>query len=252
VQAGRGSLGTASQGAPPSICGTVALPEKDPEAINVVNAPAAAALGFDGAGVTVAYIADGVNSTNPDFQRNAAYASAGSPTGSAVLTQVNFTGDPSGTPTSGGEAFLDSSSIGAQGNATYNLATYVSPAHPTPQSPCDIKITGAAPGASILGLDVFSTTHDTTESNFIQAIDYAVGNGVKVLNESFGSNNFPDTALDTTRIADDDAVAAGVRRDQRHDAERDQRDLARQQHLEPVVRWLRPGRRAHRRPRGAR
>jgi hypothetical protein len=194
----------------PSICGTAVSPEVDPEAINVINAPAAAALGYDGAGVTVAYIADGVSTADPDFQRNAAYASAGSPAGSPVLTQVDFTGDPSGTPTSGGEAFLDSSSIGAQGSTVYNLHTFINASHTLPSSPCDIKITGAAPGASVLGLDVFSTIHDTTESNFIQAIDYAVGNDVKVLNESFGSNNFPDTALDATRIADDDAVAAGV------------------------------------------
>jgi hypothetical protein len=194
---------------PPSICGTAASPEVDPEAVNVINAPAAAALGYDGAGVKVAYIADGVNPSDPDFQRSAAYASAGSPAGSPVLTQENFTGDAPGTPTPGGEAFLDSSSIGAQGATVYNLDTFVSPSHPL-ASPCDIKIVGAAPGASVVGLDVFSTTYETTESNFIQAIDYAVGNGVKVLNESFGSNNFPDTALDATRIADDDAVAAGV------------------------------------------
>jgi hypothetical protein len=193
----------------PSICGTATNPESDPEAINVINAPQAAALGYDGAGVTVAYIADGVNPANPDFQRNSAYASAGSPTGSPVLTQVNFTGDPAGTPTSGGEAFLDSSSIAAQGNTVYNLDNFVNSAHPL-TTPCDITITGAAPGAKVLGEDVFSTDYDTTESNFIQAIDYAVTNGAKVLNESFGSNNFPDTALDATRIADDDAVAAGV------------------------------------------
>jgi hypothetical protein len=215
-RAAAGATTTARAGAisrvpevPPSICGTAASPEADPEAINTINAPAAAALGDDGAGVTVAYIADGVDPANPDFKRNALYASAGSPTGSTMLTQENFTGDPSGTPTGGGEAFLDSGSIGAQGNTTYNLDTYVNASHPL-ASPCDIKITGAAPGASVLGLDVFSTDHDTTESNFIQAIDYAVGHGVKVLNESFGSNNFPDTALDATRIADDDAVAAGV------------------------------------------
>ena len=196
--------------APPSICGTAVSPESDPEAINVINAPEAAALGYDGAGVTVAYIADGVNPANPDFQRNAAYASAGSPAGSAILTQENFTGDPAGTPTAGGEAFLDSSSIGAQGNTAYNLNTFANAAHPLPSSPCDIKITGAAPGANVLGLDVFSSDHDTSQSNFLQAIDYAVTNGAKVLNESFGSNNFPDTALDATRLADDDAVAAGV------------------------------------------
>ena len=192
-----------------AICGTSADPESDPEAVSVINATAATALGYDGAGVTVAYIADGVNPANPDFARNALYASSGSPTGSAVLTQQNFTGDPSGTATGGGEAFLDSSSIGAQGNTAYNLDDFVNPADNLP-NPCDIKVTGAAPGADVVGLDVFSSLHDTTESNFIQAIDYAVGHGVKVLNESFGANNFPDTALDATRIADDDAVAAGV------------------------------------------
>jgi hypothetical protein len=194
----------------PSICGTALNPESDPEAVSNIKADQAVAAGYDGAGVTVAYIADGVDPTNPDFQRNAAYASAGSPTGTPVLTQYNFTGDPSGTPTSGGEAYLDSSSIGAQGNQVYDLSTFVNAAHPTPSSPCDIKITGAAPGANIMGLDVFSSVYDTTESNFIQAIDFATSNGAKVINESFGSNNFPDTALDATRIADDDAIAAGV------------------------------------------
>ena len=205
-----GAIGTGPRSViTPSICGTAVSPESDPEAINVINATAATALGYDGAGVTVAYIADGVNPSDPDFSRNAAYASAGSPTGSPILVQKNFDGDASGTATAGGEAFLDSSSIAAQGNTVYNLDGYVNAADSLP-SPCDIKITGAAPGADVLGLDVFSTDHDTTESNFIQAIDYAVKQGVKVINESFGSNNFPDTALDITRIADDDAVAAGV------------------------------------------
>ncbi|MGO9911459.1 MAG: S8 family peptidase [Acidimicrobiales bacterium] len=194
---------------PPSICGTAASPESDPEAINVINASAATGLGYDGAGVTVAYIADGVNPSDPDFSRNTAYASAGSPAGSPVVVQKNFNGDATGTATAGGEAFLDSSSIAAQGNTVYNLDGYVNAADPLP-SPCDIKITGAAPGANVMGLDVFSTDHDTTESNFIQAIDYAVAHGAKVINESFGSNTFPDLALDITRIADDDAVAAGV------------------------------------------
>lgn len=197
--------------ADPSICGTAAAPEVDPEAVNVINAPAAWAAGYDGTGVSVAYIAGSIDPTIADFQRNAKYASAGSAAGSPILTPVNFTGDPSSAPGGGaaGESFLDASSIAAQGNSVFNLDNYISASHTLP-SPCDITITGAAPGASIVGLDVFSSEYDTTESNFIQAIDFAVTDGVKVINESFGANNFPDTALDVTRIADDDAVAAGV------------------------------------------
>ena len=194
---------------PSSFCGTVANPELDPEALANINATPAQLGGLDGAGVKVAYLADGVNAANPDFTRNAAYASAGSPTGSAVLTQVDFTGDGAAAPTAGGEAFGDSSSIAAQGNTVYDLSQFVNAAHPLP-SGCDIKIVGSAPGASIEALKVFSANNDTTESNFLQAINYAVSSGAKVINESLGANQFPDTALDVTRDANDAAVAAGV------------------------------------------
>src|SRR5580698_1583137 len=107
--------------------------------------------------------------------------------------------------------FLDAGSIAAQGNTAYDLSQYVYAADPRPlPAGCDIKIVGDAPGGNVLALKVYAQDNDTTTSNFLQAINYAVDHGAKVINESFGSNNFPDLAQDVTREADDAAVAAGV------------------------------------------
>ncbi|HUD68736.1 MAG TPA: S8 family serine peptidase [Acidimicrobiales bacterium] len=193
----------------PGVCGTAAHPQLDPEALSNINAEAAIHSGADGAGVSVAFIADGLDTTVPDFQRNAAFASAGNPAGHPVITSYqDFSGDGTAAATPGGEAFLDASSIAAQGNSVYDLSGFVNAAHPLPAG-CDIKVQGDAPGADVYALKVFSNTFTTT-SAFIQAIDYAVSHGVKVINESFGSNPFPDSSLDATKLADDAAVAAGV------------------------------------------
>ena len=210
VQAPAGPSGPALSGlAAPGLCGTPGHPQPNPEALFPINAVNQS--GADGAGVTVATIADGLDPANPDFQRNAAYASATSAAGSPVVTQVDFSGDPAGVPTGGDEMFLDASSIAAQGNTAYDLSKFVAPNDPRHlPGNCDITITGDAPGANVLALKVFSENNDTTTSNFLQAINYAVGNGAKVINESFGSNDFPDLAADVIRQADDAAVAAGV------------------------------------------
>ena len=186
-------------------CGTAHNPQLNPEALTNINATPDQLGTIDGAGVTVAIIADGLDPTNPDFQRNAVYGTAGEP----VVKEYDFSSDGADAPTPGAEAFGDASSIAAQGNAVYDLSQYVSPAHPLPTG-CDIKIVGVAPGADVEALKVFATNNDTTTSGFLQAINYAVTSGAKVINESFGSTSFPDTALDVTRDADDAAVAAGV------------------------------------------
>ena len=190
-------------------CGTAAKPQLNPEALGNINAVGAATQGYDGAGVTVATIADGVDPANPDLARNPAFASPGSPAGSRVVTYKSFGGDRSTAFTGGAEAFGDVASVAAQGNDVYDLSRLVGPAHPLPTH-CDIRILGVAPGASVLALDVFGLRNSATGSAMIQAVNYAVAHGASVINESFGFNNFPDTSVDIVRQADAAAVAAGV------------------------------------------
>jgi Subtilase family len=191
-------------------CGTARHPQLDPEALDAIDDAGGATLGYTGKGVKVAFLADGIQTSSADFKRNVLYASGASHAGSPVITVYrDFSGDGTASVTGGGEAFLDASSIAAQGNATYDLSRYVSGAHPLPAG-CDVRIVGAAPGATVYALKIFGQDNATTLSGFVQAINYAVAQGVSVINESFGLNGFPDTATDIVRAADEAAVAAGV------------------------------------------
>ena len=193
----------------PGTCSTdSSKPELEPQALSLIKADSsdptaktARSLGIDGSGVTVAYIADGVDVNNPDFIRA---------NGAHVFTdEQDFTGTGTSAPTGGGEAFIDSSSIAAQGRQTYNISNYSA----LPLSkPCYIRVEGVAPGASLVGLIAF-TGESGFNSTILQAIDYAVSvKHVNVLNESFGSNPFPDdtASFDLIKEADDQATAAGT------------------------------------------
>jgi hypothetical protein len=169
---------------------------------DVPGAQTARSLGFTGAGVRVAFIADGLDINNPDFIR---------PNGQHVFIDYkDFSGEGTNVPTGGEEAFGDAASIAAQGRKVYNVAHYGPHAVTTP---CKIRIEGVAPDASLVGLDIFGSEDAGFNSSFLQAIDYAVAvDHVNVLNESLGNNFYPDdqASLDVIKQANDNAVAGGT------------------------------------------
>jgi len=185
-------------------------PQLEPEALQTMHARSddptartAAALGVDGSGVKVGYIADGINPANRGFVRPGG--------GSAIVDYEDFYGDGPNAPTGGGEAFGDASAIAAQGGTTYDIAAFSNPKVVSyPGGHCYIRVVGVAPGSSIIALKAGSEL--LPNSAILQAIDYAVTTAkVDVLNESFGANVYPDAGARTTiQLFNDGAVKAGV------------------------------------------
>jgi hypothetical protein len=195
----------------PAACSSdPAKPVLEPEALQTINARSsdpgaktAAALGIDGSGVKVAFIADGINPQNEGFIRSNGTSS--------IVDYKDFYGDGPNAPTSGAEAFGDASAVSAQGNVVYDVADFSNPNVVSyPGGHCYIKVVGVAPGADVVALKAGSEL--LPNSAILQSIDYAVSVAhVNVINESFGANLYPDSgARNTIQLFNDQAVKAGV------------------------------------------
>ena len=193
----------------PGACTASASPQLEPEALGTVRADSdspsaltARSLGITGAGVKVAYIASGIDTGNPDFKRANGQ--------SVFFDHKDFSGAGTAAAAGGpGEAFIDASAIAAQGRLTYDANGYS--ALPLNQT-CKIRIEGVAPGVQLAALE--DGPGDTVfASSIVAAIDHAVATDrVAVLNESVGSNTWPDDQgpLDLIKQANAAAVAAGT------------------------------------------
>ncbi|MGA2929483.1 MAG: S8 family serine peptidase, partial [Solirubrobacteraceae bacterium] len=203
------SSAAGSSAVPSTVCAAPGKVQLDPQALETIHADSdvagaqtARSLGFTGTGVTVGFIADGLNINDPDFFRADGKR--------VIIDYKDFSGEGTYVPTGGEEAFGDASSIAAQGREVYDVANFGP--HAVKRT-CDIRVEGVAPGASLVALDIFGSEDAGFNSNFLDAIDYAVTvDHVNVLNESLGNNYYPDddASLDLIKQANDAATAAGT------------------------------------------
>ncbi|WNM31364.1 hypothetical protein RKE30_13575 [Streptomyces sp. Li-HN-5-11] len=183
-------------------------PLLEPEGVSLTHTasddpeePTAQSLGITGKGVTVGFIADGVDTAAQDFVRA---------DGSHVFSDyVDYSGEGPDARTGGGQAFTVASAIAAQGLHTYDVKGFGTAPAP---GRCRIRILGAAPGAGLVGVKTFGLTARTTTADLVESIEYAVRvDHVDVLQESFAYHPFPDVATaDLVQRFNDAAVASGT------------------------------------------
>ena len=164
---------------------TAFLDPSVPQAQEIVDGHGAKVTG---SGVKVAILADGARPTSvAGFTR---------PDGSKVFIDYqNFSGDPASDAHRGRRDVRRRQLHRRTGHAERAGARlrhqHLRRAPLIRASPCNIRIRGMAPGASLVGLKVYQPRHGyaTESSSWVQAVEYAVVHGgVDVINESLGSN----------------------------------------------------------------
>ncbi len=140
-----------------------------------ISALAAWAITTGSADVVVAVIDSGIDSTHPDLAANL-WRDANDNIGWDFLAGDNDPNDPAGHGT------RMAGIIGAAGNNR-------------------IGITGVTWDVSLMVLRVFNTNGEGTVVNIAAAIDYAIANGARIINASYGANRFSLTERDAIRRA---------------------------------------------------
>ena len=107
-----------------------ATPQLEPEGLALTRtdsavrgARTARSLGYTGAGVTVAFLADGIDTYNANLMR------ALKP---VISDYKDFSGDGTAAATAGGTAFTDANALAGQGSPVFNVADFgaQTPRHP--------------------------------------------------------------------------------------------------------------------------
>jgi uncharacterized repeat protein (TIGR01451 family) len=138
----------------------VIYPVLDSASEALIGQPAAASLGFTGAGSTVLVIDTGVNYTLADF---GSCTSPGTPSGCKVVFYTN-----------NADSSMNLDSVGHGTNVSG-------------------IVVGVAPGASIAMWNVFGATGSTNDSRVLQAINWGIANqstyNIRAINMSVGDGN---------------------------------------------------------------